>query len=88
VLLSVKVENPGRQEDLKEVTIDLTSTGLENDVRMWDDGTHGDIKAGDRIFSVSVVPKEGTGSGTKKLKVSASNLFGGSSESEISLVVQ
>jgi len=88
VLLSVKVENPGRQEDLKEVTIDLTSIGLENDVRMWDDGTHGDIKAGDRTFSVSVVPKEGTGSGTKKLKVSASNLFGGSSEGEISLVVQ
>lgn len=88
VLFSAKVENPGRQEDLKEVTINLTSIGLESNVRMWDNGTHGDIKAGDKIFSVSVVPKAGTSTGMKKLIISASNIFGGKSEGEISLAVQ
>lgn len=88
VLLSARVENPGRQEDLRDVTIDLTSIGMESKVSMWDDGTHGDVKAGDMIFSLAVVPKEGTGAGTKTLRVSASNAYGGSSEGEISLVVE
>ena len=88
VLLAARVENPGRQEDIREVTVDLTSIGLESNVKMWDDGSHGDLKAGDMIFSVSVIPKQGTGSGTKKLPVRASNIFGGSSEGEILLVVE
>jgi hypothetical protein len=88
VLLTVKVENPGRQEDIKDVSVDLTDLGLENSVRMWDDGTHGDIRAGDRIFSVSVVPKENIGPWTRKLTVRATNVFGGSVEGEITLVVQ
>jgi hypothetical protein len=55
---------------------------------MWDDGTHGDIKAGDIIFSVSVLPKQGTGSGSKKLTVRAVNLIGASSEGAITLTVE
>lgn len=87
-LLTARVENPGRQEDLSEVSVDLTSIGLGSNVKMWDDGTHGDKKAGDMTFSVAVVPKEGTGAGTKTLKVSASNVFGGVTEGEITLVVE
>ncbi len=88
VLLTIKVENPGRQEDIKEVTVDLTGIGLESNVKMWDDGTHGDVKAGDGIFSVSVVPSENIGPGTRKLAVRATNVFGGSADGEITLVVQ
>ncbi|MFH1710381.1 MAG: hypothetical protein ABH860_04840 [bacterium] len=88
VLLTARVENPGRQEDLREVAVDLTRIGLDNSVRMWDDGTEGDVKSDDTVFSVSVIPKQGTSSGTKKLTVRASNVFGGSSESEITLVVE
>jgi hypothetical protein len=88
VLLSAMVENPGRQEDLRGVTIDLTSIGLESKVSMWDDGTHGDVKAGDMIFSAAVVPKQGTSAGTKTLRVSASNVFGGAAEGEITLAVE
>jgi hypothetical protein len=40
------------------------------------------------IFSVAVAPKEGTSAGTKTLKVSASNVFGGVTEGEITLVVE
>jgi hypothetical protein len=88
VLLTARVENPGRQEDLREVAVDLTSIGLESNVRMWDDGSRGDIKAGDMAFSVSVMPKKGTGSGMKKLPVRAVNIFGGSSDGEINLMVE
>jgi hypothetical protein len=88
VLLTVKVENPGRKEDIKDVSVDLTDIGLENNVKMWDDGTHGDAKAGDGTFSVSVVPKENIGPWTRKLTVRATNVFGGSTESEITLVVE
>ena len=88
VLLTSRVENPGRQEDLREVIVDLTSIGLESNVRMWDDGSHGDIKAGDMTFSVSIMPKKGTGSGMKKLPVRALNIFGGSSDGEINLMVE
>ena len=88
VLLTARVENPGRQEDIKDATVDLTSIGMENNVRMWDDGSHGDIKAGDMTFSVSVMPKKGTGSGMKKLPVHAVNIFGGSSDGEINLTVE
>ena len=87
VLLTMRVENPGRQEDIKEVTVDLTNIGLEKNVRMWDDGTHGDIKAGDKIFSVSVIPSKDLGLWARKLMVHATNVFGGNAESEITLVV-
>jgi hypothetical protein len=88
VLLTVKVDNPGRQEDLKGVYIDLSAVGLDSKVAMWDDGTHGDLKAGDKIFSVIAVPKEGTSFGAKKLAVHASNLYGGAADGEILLTAE
>ncbi len=88
VLLTVKVENPGRQEDLKGVFIDLSAIGLVDNVKMWDDGTHGDIKAKDKIYSVTAVVKQGTPAGAKKLSIHTSNLYGGASDSEIILTVE
>lgn len=88
VLFTVRVDNPGRQEDLKGIFIDLTAIGLDGNVRMWDDGTHGDLRAKDKTFSVIAVPKEGTSSGAKKLVVHASNLYGGVADGEIILTVE
>jgi len=88
IKLTARVENPGRQEDLKDVTIDLRSIGMGDNVRMWDDGTHGDANAGDRIFTVTTAIKQGIGGGQKRLPVYATNKLGGRTESEILLVVQ
>lgn len=88
VLLTVMIDNPGRQEDLKDVYIDLSAIGLDSNVKMWDDGTHGDLKAKDKIFSVIAVPKEGIIFGTKKLAVHASNLYGGAADGEIMLTIE
>lgn len=88
VMLTAKVENPGRQEDLKEVSVDLSAIGLEGNVKMWDDGTHGDDRAADRIYAIAATVKQGVSKGLKKLEVHASNVSGGSSSGEILLAVQ
>lgn len=88
VLFMAKVTNPGRQEDLKEVTIDLAGVGITNNIKMWDDGTHGDAKAGDTVFSVQVDLSPGISRGVKKLPVHASNAFGGKTNGEITITVQ
>ena len=88
VTLTAKVENPGRQEDLKDVNVDLSSIGMESSVQMWDDGTHGDALAGNKVYSVLVTVKDGVSKGLKKLDVHATNVSGGSSSGEILLVVQ
>jgi hypothetical protein len=88
VSLVAKVENPGRAEDLKEVTVDLTNIGLENNVKMWDDGTHGDVRGDDKIFTFRTTIKQDTGKGIKKLQVKATNIYGGTSYNEIILVVE
>lgn len=87
-ILIARVENPGRQEDLKEVKVDLSSIGMGNSVKMWDDASHGDAKAKDKIFSLKVIMKTGVSSGLKKLSVHASNIAGGSAEGEIALEVE
>jgi hypothetical protein len=49
--------------------IDLTSLGGSSATPMYDDGTHGDVTAGDGVFSLLVqVPANATTS-TKKLSV-------------------
>ena len=88
VTFSAKVINPGRQEDIKEVTIDLKAIGVENIVKMWDDGTHGDTSAGDRIFTVIVSVKPGLGTGEKRLPIRAENMIGGRFEGEVTLTVE
>jgi hypothetical protein len=88
VKLTAKVANPGRQEDLKEVLVDLRPIGFEDNVKMWDDKTHGDVAAGDQIFTVDVTVKKGTSPGLKNLPVRAINASGGVSTGEILLAVR
>ncbi|MFC1767328.1 choice-of-anchor X domain-containing protein [Candidatus Margulisiibacteriota bacterium] len=86
--LTVRVENPGRIEDIKSVTVNLNKIGYGNSVIMYDDATHGDAAAGDSIFTLETAVKPGTSSGEKKLRVVAVNLIGGKGFEEISLVVE
>ena len=88
VTFTVKVMNPGRQEDIKIVTIDLRPLGMENYIKMWDDGTHADVKPNDNIFTLTVPVKAGLEAGVKKISVRAENLIGGRTDGEITLVVE
>ena len=88
VKLSVKVENPGRQEDVEEVIVDLTEIGGESKVNMNDNGEGGDIKANDMIYSVDTLVKENVRKGPKKLNIIATNRSKGKSGAEIILEVE
>ena len=68
--------------------IDLSAVGLENSVKIWDYGTHSDARIKNKIFSVAVVPKSCASPGAKKIKVDAADLYGGTAEGEIALVVE
>jgi hypothetical protein len=87
VTLIAKVENPGRSEDIKEVNVDLSPIGGENNVKMWDDGTHGDSRAHDNVYSLTVTVSAGTSQGIKRLSVHAVNLSNGEGSGEIILKV-
>lgn len=78
--LSAKVDNPGRQEDLKEVTIDLSGIGLASNVKM--------LSRAGNIYTVTTQIKSGLRPGSKKLPVHVSNIYGGKSVGEIELVVE
>jgi hypothetical protein len=80
VSLSASVVNPGRQDDLKDVTIDLSPIGMDNNMRMQ--------VTVDRIYGVDVTVRPGISKGLKKLKVKATNIYGGQSQDDILLTVQ
>lgn len=88
VLLTARVQNPGRQEDLRDVTVDLRSIGMGENVKMYDDGTNGDVKAGDGLFSLTVTVKPDTAHGAKKVTVRALNVYGGEGSEDIDLMVE
>ena len=88
VILSARVENPGRQEDLKEVKVDLRNIGMAENARMSDDGTGSDKRAGDMVYTVATTVKAGTARGIKKLTVHAVNVSGGEGTGDITLTVE
>lgn len=86
--ITAKVVNPGRQEDLKDVTVDLSSLGMGNNEKMWDNNTHGDKKSADKTYSLKVFVKGNVGTGAKKLIIKANNALGGTTENEVFLMVE
>ena len=88
VTLAVKVENPGGVEEIKYVTVDLTEIGGAPDIPMWNNGTHGDVIAGDLFFTVETVVQRGVAPGQKKLKIDVGNVVGAKGAGEISLTVK
>jgi hypothetical protein len=70
------------------VSGDLTAIGGSPAQQFFDDGTHGDIAAGDNIFSFAATVGAATVPGTKSLPVTVSDAQGRSSLTAISLTVQ
>jgi len=69
-LLSVRVGNGG--SGLGPVEADLTGIGGSRNQRLYDDGTHGDLAAGDSIFSYST-SAGGVGLGRKTVYLQATD---------------
>ena len=85
--LTVKIDNPGRIEDVDKVIVDLSSVGGSSETALYNDGTHGDAAAVDNIFTLQITIPRGVPEGEKKLPLKVTNLAGGMALGEIILTV-
>jgi hypothetical protein len=69
------------------VKVDLTSIGGPATQTMYDDGTHGDVTAGDLVFSFSATVDGATSAGGKSLPVSVTDTQSRTASTSISLTV-
>ncbi len=88
VTLIVKVDNPGRMEDIDEVTADLRSLGHAELAMLRNDGKAGDVVASDDIFSLQFMVGDFIKSGEYDIRIGASNLAGGYGFTDIVLKVE
>jgi len=77
--LSVRIDNPGRLEDISDVTVDLRDVGGDEiKLRIANDGS----------FIGNIVVSSDISAGTKKLPVKTKNLAGGAATGVIQIEVQ
>jgi len=87
VLLEVKIDNPGRTEDLRSVTADLRALGYSELLTLRNDGKGGDAGAGDDIFTLQFVVGDFVKAGNYTIRIGASNLATGYVAEDVSLKV-
>ncbi|MBN2058164.1 MAG: hypothetical protein JW782_05165 [Candidatus Saganbacteria bacterium] len=85
--LTVKIDNPGRIEDMKSVTADLRAFGYNELLPLLNDGRGGDAVAGDDIYSLQFKVPDFVKSGEYLIRIGASNLAGGYSAEDIKVRV-
>jgi hypothetical protein len=86
-IIEVKVKNTGRIEDISRVLIDLSPIGGSPAEFMRNDGTQGDRKKGDDIFTIVTVVSPQVAAGRKSLTVQVENYIGGITWGEVKLEV-
>ncbi|CAD7768212.1 Doubled CXXCH motif (Paired_CXXCH_1) [Candidatus Methanoperedenaceae archaeon GB50] len=74
-------------ENIANVTIDLSSFGGNVSQRMYDDGTHGDTKANDGVYSYQFTVPAGVDDGPGSITLTATDDDGNSGEGLIDLTV-
>jgi len=87
VLIEVAVENPDSIEDVKGVMIDLSSIGGKAQSYLRNDGTGGDEKDKDNIFTLEITPPAGIYEGEKKLSGTITNVVGGQASFEVPITI-
>ncbi|MFH1347730.1 MAG: hypothetical protein ABIH22_03470 [Candidatus Margulisiibacteriota bacterium] len=85
--LTVKIDNPGRIEDLKNVTADLRAFGYTELLPLQNDGKGGDVLAEDNIFTLQFKVPDFVKEGEYEIRIGASNLVGGYTSEDITLKV-
>jgi hypothetical protein len=74
-------------DNIDSVAINLSAIDGIADQAMYDDGTNGDVTAGDNIYSFQAVIPVTTGSAEKSLQITATDLDGHSDQRDIVLPV-
>lgn len=85
--LTIKIDNPGRVEDLKNVTVDLRALGYGELQALRNDGLQGDLTAGDDVFTLQFFVAKGTKGGEYSIRIGAANMIGGYASEDVSLRV-
>ncbi len=85
--LTIQIDNPGRVEDLENVTIDLRAVGYTELIPLRNDGKGGDAVAGDNIFTVQFVIPDYIRGGRYNIRIGASNLATGYTSEDLVLEV-
>jgi len=85
--LTVKVDNPGRAQDIKSVTVDLRALGYTELLPLRNDGKSGDSLAGDNIFSLQFRVPTQAKSGDHSVRIGAANLVSGYASTDVILKV-
>jgi hypothetical protein len=85
--LTVRVDNPGRIEDVKSVTADLRALGYTELVPLRNDGKGGDAVAGDDVFTLQLTIQDFVKTGDHQVRIGASNLIGGYTDRDIVLKI-
>ncbi|MFH1387119.1 MAG: hypothetical protein ABIH50_05590 [bacterium] len=87
VTITVKVENPGRDEDIAGVFVDLRQINLPERYPLLNNGLEGDMIAGDNIWAARFVLPTDVRSGKFIIPVQAINIIGGLGAGEAALTV-
>jgi len=85
--LTIKIDNPGRVEDLKNVTVDLRALGFNDLLPLRNDGQQGDRTAVDDIFTLQFAVPRGIKAGEYSVRVGVANIIGGYASEDVILRV-
>ncbi len=87
VTITVKVDNPGRTEDVQSVTADLRALRLSERTALLNEGREGDAAARDNTWSLQFVLSSAARPGTYSIPVQVTNLVGGLAVGEATITV-
>lgn len=86
VTLVLKVDNPGRPIDIKNISADLRPLGLDA-VPFRNDGQDGDLASGDDSWAIRFVIPKSALPGNYQIPVEVTNVVGGTATGKISISV-
>lgn len=87
VTITVKIDNPGRIEDIQSVSADLRQLRLSERATLMNDGQRGDVSAKDNIWTLQFTLSGAAAPGTYLIPVQVTNLVGGFAVGEAVITV-
>jgi len=87
VSITVKVDNPGRVEDVKSVVADLSGLGLSERTYLGNSGLAGDLSAGDDTWTLQFNLSDSVAPGEYSIPLEVINLAGGRGTGAVAVTV-
>lgn len=87
VTITVRVDNPGRIEDVRSVTANLWALGLSERTPLRNDGLEGDLMAGDDTWALQFTLASSVAAGGYSIPIEVTNLAGGAAVGAVAMTV-